>query len=441
MVDHVSRDLARDLCRYIEASPSPYHAVLEAARRLDAAGFTAVDEGEAWELAPGGRHYLIRGGGSLVAFVVGAEAPAAAGFSLIGSHTDSPNLRLKVRAAYASHGCGQLAVDIYGGVLLHTWLDRDLGIAGRVTVADDGAAGGCRSLPVRIDRPIGRVTSLAIHLDREVNDKGLKLNKQTHMPPIFSLAEGDGDAQEQLRALLQEAAGPGAGPILGHDLCLYEVNPPRLGGANDELVFAPRLDNLASVHASVTALVAVAAVPVAQTRVIALFDHEEIGSVSSRGAASGLVESTLRRLVEGLPDGRPSAWERAIARSFCLSADMAHAIHPNFADKHDTRHHPLLGRGPVIKTNVNQRYATDGETSARFRALCRRLDVPTQEFINRSDLACGSTIGPITAAELGMATVDIGNPMLSMHSAREMAGAADVPLMIRAMEGFMGSAG
>lgn len=441
MLDNAARDLARDLASFVHASPTPYHAVAEAASRLEAAGFSKVQETQPWPIQAGARHFLIRGGGSLVAYVVGGTPPAKAGFTIIGSHTDSPNLRLKVRAALEKKGSGMLAIETYGGVLLHTWLDRDLGIAGRVAVASTSDPRGYSLHNVRIDKPVARVSSLAIHLDRDVNSKGLKLNKQTHMPAMFSLAESDEQAEEHLRHLIHEALGASAGPLLSHDLSLFDLAAPTLGGAHGELLFSPRLDNLASAHASVTALIGAASVAREQTRVIALFDNEEVGSVSDRGAASGLLSDVLTRLVEGFSDGHGSGLHRAVARSLCISADMAHAVHPNYADMHDDRHGPRLGKGPVLKTNANLRYATSIDTAARFRAICRRAEVPVQDFINRSDLGCGSTIGPITAAELGIPTVDVGNPMLSMHSSREMAATADVPLMIRALEAALGRRG
>ncbi|MGZ3417743.1 MAG: M18 family aminopeptidase [Polyangiales bacterium] len=419
-------DAARDLCAYVDASPSPYHAVAETVRRLESAGFSRLREVDAWQLSPGSAHYVIRGDASIIAFRVGSKSPVESGFHVIGAHTDSPNLRLKPQPATGKEGYAQLGVEVYGGVLLYTWLDRDLGIAGRL-ILDDGNGGVTKQL-VRIAEPIARVASLAIHLDREVNDKGLILNKQTHLAPLLAM----GEPQEALNHLMTRLAGDPS-RVRGFDLGLYDLTAPTLGGQDQAFVFSARLDNLASCHAATSALVSSSTS--AATQVIALFDHEEVGSGSATGAAGPFLEDVLSRIVDATSSG-PSAFARAIAASFCISADMAHAVHPNHSDKHENKHMPRIGKGPVVKSNVQQRYATDGETGARFRALCRAADVPVQDFVTRTDLACGSTIGPITAARLGIATVDVGNPMLSMHSTREMCGAADVAMMTNVLARF-----
>ena len=412
---------ARDLCAYADASPSPYHAVEETIRRLEAAGFSRLHEVDAWQLAPGDARYVTRADASLLAFRVGDRAPTEAGFAIVGAHTDSPNLRLKPQPAAGKEGYAQLGVEVYGGVLLHTWLDRDLGVAGRVIVEQGGALA---SRVVRLAQPVARVSSLAIHLDREVNDKGLVLNKQTHLPPIIAL----GDGKEAVATLFAKL-GVEASLVRGFDLGLYDLTAPTVGGLDEAFVFSARLDNLASCHAATSALVEAPA-RAAQTRVIALFDHEEVGSASAQGAAGSFLEAVLARVVEATDSCSRTAFARAMARSFCVSADMAHAVHPNYADRHEGKHMPRIGKGPVVKTNAQQRYATDGASAARFRALCGDAGVPVQDFVTRTDLACGSTIGPITATNLGIATVDVGNPMLSMHSTRELCGAADVGMMI-----------
>ncbi|MBX3273277.1 MAG: M18 family aminopeptidase [Sandaracinaceae bacterium] len=421
-------DPVTDLLAFIDASPTPWHAVAESVARLAAAGYVALDEAEPWALAPGARVYVVRGGSTLVALELGSVPPSEGGFRLVGAHTDSPNLRVKPRAEAGAQGVRQIAVEPYGGVLLHTWLDRDLSVAGRVVVRR-----GERLEPalVRIARPICRVASLAIHLNRAVNDEGLKLNAQSHLAPHLAL-EGAGEAT--LLSLVAEAVGVDPSAIYGHDLCLFDVVPSARGGAHDELVFAPRLDNLASCHAGLSALLG-ATGPVRATRGVALYDHEEVGSRSRQGADSPVLGDVLERVAHAL-DPRADALARALARSVSISADMAHAVHPNWADRHEPGHLPRLGGGPVIKTNANQRYATDGETAARFAAWCEAAGVVPQHFVTRSDLACGSTIGPISAGRLGLATVDVGNPMLSMHSCREMAGAADVAPMIAVMRAF-----
>lgn len=422
-------DIADDLLSYIHASPTPWHAVAETIRRLESAGYRPLDERERWQLVPGDKVYVVRGGSSIIALDIGTDPPSEAGFRIVGAHTDSPNLRVKPRAQTSAHGTHQLAVEPYGGVLLHTWLDRDLGLAGRVFVRSEGAL---RPALVRFDRPIARIPSLAIHLERGVNDEGLKLNAQKHMAPMWALTSG---GELRLDALLGEEVGVRPEDVFGFDLCLYDVAPPVRGGARGEFLFAPRLDNLASCHAGLRALLA-ADGPSRATRVIVLYDHEECGSASAQGASSPFLGTVLARVARA---GESDAFERAMARSFLISADMAHAVHPNYADKHEPAHRPLLGGGPVIKSNANQRYATDAESYSRFANWCARADVEPQVFVTRSDLGCGSTIGPLSAAELGVRTVDVGNPMLSMHSCREMAAAADVGPMIDVLRVFFES--
>lgn len=425
---------AKDLLAYIDASPTPYHAVRETVRRLTQHGYRELDEREPWTLQPGDRVYVIRGGTSIAAFHLGTALVDRAGFRLVGSHTDSPNLRLKPNAAVLKNGYQQLGVEIYGGVLLSTWLDRDLSLAGRVTVL---AGGRPESHLVDFRRPLLRVPNLAIHLNRTVNTDGLKLNAQEHMVPVLGL-ESAGPAE--LRSLLvTELSGAGvraeAGDILGYDLCLYDTQPSSRSGAHGEFLHAPRLDNLASCYSGLSALLAMEKASEATCGVV-LYDHEEIGSRSAQGAAGSFLRDGLERLVLARSDGRPDAYFRAIRHSYLVSADMAHAVHPNYAALHEPKHQPLMGGGPVIKSNVNQSYATDGETWAYFAALCREAGVTPQHFVTRTDLGCGSTIGPITAAELGIRTVDVGNPMLSMHSIREMAAASDMAAMVSVLRRF-----
>ncbi len=423
---------ALDLCRFLDASPSPFHAVEETARRLEAAGFTALREVDEWALSPGGKHFVTRADASIVAFRVGARPPVDAGFRLVGAHTDSPNLRLKPQPQAGKEGYLQLGVEIYGGVLLYTWLDRDLSIAGRLVLEESD--GTLVRKAARVPGAVCRVASLAIHLDREVNDKGLVLNKQQHMVPILGLGDG-AIGVERLFAALAASCGADPAKIRGFDLGLHDAANATLGGQDDAFVFSGRLDNLASCHAALSALLG-APEHADATRVVALFDHEEIGSESAQGAAGPFLGDVLARIVSATSPpsaSSPSGLARALAGSFSISADMAHAVHPNYAEKHEGKHMPKLGRGPVVKSNVQQRYATDGLSAARFKGFAREADVAVQDFVTRTDLACGSTIGPITAARLGLATVDVGNPMLSMHSAREMCGSADVAAMIAVM--------
>ena len=423
--DHAADPGTRDLLAFIEAAPTPYHAVAEVAARLRNAGFRHLSERETWQLGPGERGFVVRGGGSIAAFIMGQKSPAEAGFAVVGAHTDSPNLRLKPNAQLTAHGYEQLMVEVYGGVLLSTWLDRDLGLAGRL-VLEDGS-----TRLVRLPGTLCRVPSLAIHLNRDVNSNGLTLNAQTQLLPLAAL-EIDGGGLE-LRERLAAAAGGGvtAQAIIGSDLCLFDTQAPALGGARGELIFSARLDNLVSCHAGLSALLASQAASDA-TRVVVLYDHEEVGSESAIGAGSQFLEALLARLLACYPP-QSDGFARAIAGSLLVSADMAHAVHPNYPDKHDKQHRPVLGKGPVLKVNVSQRYVIDGPTAARFRTACARSGVEPQHFVSRNDISCGSTIGPIAAAGLGLRAVDVGGPMLSMHSCREMAASADVPVMIRVL--------
>jgi aspartyl aminopeptidase len=404
-----------DLLDFIGDSPTPYHAVESAIRRLEAAGFARLDETAGWSEVAGGRWFVEQGGSALAAFVVpGKDARAV---HMIGAHTDSPNLRLKPAAPFLREGYLQVGVEVYGGALLNSWLDRDLGIAGRVIVEEDGKL---VSRLLRFDRPLARVAQLAIHLDRDVNEKGVVLNRQNHLVPIIGLEGAD----------LAALAGEGR-----LDLMLYDLARPAVGGLGDEFIFSARLDNLAMCHAATTALIATAAADTDTVRMAVLFDHEEVGSQSATGAGSGFLPRLLERITLALGCDR-ERFHRILAASVCISADMAHAIHPNYADRHEPNHRPMINRGPVIKLNTQQRYATSARTAALFERLCREADVPVQNYVHRTDLQCGSTIGPITSTLLGIETVDVGNPMLSMHSIREMGGSQDPAMMGAAMEAF-----
>ncbi|MDT3397140.1 M18 family aminopeptidase [Streptomyces sp. B1866] len=415
-----------DLMAYLAASPSPYHAVANAAAKLEKAGFRQVRETDAWDGGTGGR-YVLRGG-ALIAWYVPEGATPATPFRIVGAHTDSPNLRVKPHPDTGAYGWRQVAVEIYGGTLLNTWLDRDLGLSGRITLRD-----GTRRL-VLADRPLLRVPQLAVHLDRAVNTEGLKLDRQRHMTPIWGL--GDVERGGLVRFVAEEA-GVAAEDVLGWDLMAHAIEPPAFLGRDRELLAGPRMDNLLSVHAGTAALTSAAAhhrlpaIPV-----LAAFDHEENGSQSDTGAEGPLLGGVLERSVfarGGSYDDRA----RAFAASVCLSSDTGHAVHPNYAERHEPGHHPLPNGGPLLKVNVNQRYATDGDGRAVFAAACERADVPWQTFVSNNAVPCGTTIGPITAARHGIATVDVGVAILSMHSARELCGARDPYLLYRALTAFL----
>lgn len=416
-----------DLIEYLAASPSPFHAVANAAERLERAGFRRVEETDAWEGAPGGR-YLIRSG-ALIAWFTPEDAVPSTPFRIAGAHTDSPNLRVKPHPDTGAHGWRQVAVEIYGGVPLNTWLDRDLGLSGRLVLR-----GGAEVL-VRIDEPLLRVPQLAIHLDRSVND-GLTLNRQQHLTPVWGLGPVDEGA---LIAFVADRAGVAAADVAGWDLMVHDVQRPGYLGRDKELVAAPRIDNLLSVHAGTAALAAVARGADAGLGVIpvlAAFDHEETGSVSDTGAQGPLLETVLDRSVYSR-GGSAEDRARAYAGTVCLSADMGHAVHPNYAERHEPDHHPLPNGGPILKVNVNNRYATNGAGAALFADVCARAGVPWQSFVSNNSVPCGTTIGPLTAARLGIRTFDVGVPGLSMHSARELCGSEDPHYLASALKVFL----
>ncbi|MEY2452715.1 MAG: aspartyl aminopeptidase [Acidimicrobiaceae bacterium] len=413
-------DAARDLISFIDASPSPFHACATAAARLEAAGFTRVNEADEWP-APLGRAYIVRDG-SLVGWSAPNGATPTTPFRIVGAHTDSPNLRVKPHADVERAGAQLIAVEVYGSTLYNTWLDRDLGLSGRVAVR----GGELRLL--HVDRAIARIPQLAIHLDNTVNTTGLLLNPQQHLTPLWAIDHGD------FTAFVAAELGVAIDEILAWDLMLHDVTPGTLLGRDNELVAAGRIDNLCSSWAALEALTA--ATSDDSIGVAVLFDHEEVGSSSNRGAVSTILESVLERVNLSLGGGRDE-WRRALAASICVSADMAHATHPNYRERHEPGHWIALNGGPVVKTNVSQRYATDARSAAAFIEACARVDVPVQQYVHRNDLPCGSTIGPITAARLGISTVDVGAPQLSMHSAREMMGSADVALYRRALTAFL----
>jgi aspartyl aminopeptidase len=407
-----------DLMGYLDASPSPFHAIGEAKQRLDAAGFSALSEDESWSLdVTDGACYVERDG-ALIAWVGSAEAHVS-GWRIIGAHTDSPNLRLKPNADTDAHGYRQLAVEIYGGALNNSWLDRDLGVSGRLLMSTG------ESLLVRIDRAIARVAQLAIHLDREVNDKGLVLDKQLHLLPISGL--GTSSSGDFVSVVARACSV--SGDVAAADLMLHDLTPAALLGTEQEFLASARIDNLFSCWAAITALTTS---DTDSACIAALFDHEEVGSASTTGAAGPLLERVMTRLAS-LRNQTADDQAVMFARSICLSVDMAHAVHPNYADRHEPGHRPLPNGGPVLKVNSNQRYATSAKTAAMFRAACDRIDVPLQVFTSKNSMPCGSTIGPVTATRLGIDTVDIGCAMLSMHSARELCGATDPALMLSAL--------
>jgi aspartyl aminopeptidase len=421
------RETVADLCQFIDSAPSPFHAVAECARRLEASGFERLAEVDAWNPAGGGC-FVVRGG-SLVAWSSPGGRPPERGFRVVAAHTDSPNLRIKARPNAASAGWRQLAVEVYGGALLNSWLDRDLGLSGRVVVR---AERGSASRLLLVDRPLLRLPQLAIHLDREVNDKGLVLDRQRHMAPVWALGDCEPDGLERF---LARELGIAPRDVLAWDLMLHDVQGARILGREGEFVSAPRLDNLCSCHAALTAFDQACRREPARVPVLCLFDHEEVGSSSRSGALGPLLETLLERVVLCAGGGAEDV-HRALADSFCASADMAHATHPNYPERHEPGHWIEPNRGPVIKINTNQRYATDAEGEALFQGCCEAAGVPVQKYFHRSNLTCGTTVGPLTAARLGFPVVDVGLAQLAMHSARELCGSADPAHMVAALTAF-----
>ncbi|GAA3600813.1 M18 family aminopeptidase [Kineosporia mesophila] len=397
-----------DLAAFVSASPTPYHAVAESVRRLSAAGFTEQVETQDWDDTPGGR-YLVRDG-TVLAWFTGGHGVRRAPLRIFAAHTDSPTLKVKPRPDTGVAGWRQVGVEVYGGALWNSWLDRDLGLAGRLALYDGSV------VPVNVARPLLRVPQLAIHLDREVN-QGLKLDPQRHLLPIWGLgAAREGDLLE----FLASETGVDASQIAAHDLVVHDLTPPARIGRDEELFAAPRLDNQLSLHAGVTALIAASRENVPTTPVLVGFDHEEIGSDSATGAGGPLLERLLTHLAGGA-EGRDPVFAAARA----LSCDVSHAAHPNYLERHDPSHLCVPNGGPLLKVNANQRYATDAPGAAAWRRACRDAAVPSQVFVSRNNIPCGSTVGPILSTRLGIRTVDVGVPILSMHSARELCGADD----------------
>ena len=419
---------AQALIDFVDASPSPFHAVRTAAALLDAAGFSAVDETQDFPSAPG-RRYVVRGG-SLVAWATDdrpARPPRS--FRVVGAHTDSPNLRIKPHPDLARAGWQLLGVEVYGGPLLSSWLDRDLGLSGRVAVREADGHSGMRLLTV--DEPVLRVAQLAIHLDRSQNE-ALHLNPQQHLVPLWGLGETPGD----FRSWLAERVDVAAADVLAWDVMTHVAQPARRIGRDRDLIAAPRLDNLATCRAGVAALLRAVDEEGLHVPVLVLFDHEEVGSVSERGAGSRLLVDTLERVVHA-GGGQREDLLRALAGTVVASGDMAHATHPNYAERHDPQHQVAVNGGPVLKVNAQLRYATDAVGSGVFALACEQAGVPLQSFVVRTDLPSGSTVGPVTAALTGATTVDVGAPMLSMHSARELCGALDPARYAAALAAFL----
>lgn len=418
---------ASGLGEFIDASPSPFHACATVAQRLLDAGYTELSEADRWPDKPG-RYFTVRAG-SLVAWNSASQGP----FRIVGAHTDSPNLRVKQHPNRLVAGWRVVALEPYGGAWLNSWLDRDLGVSGRLSVRDGE---GVSHRLVRIDEPILRVPQLAIHLadDR----KSVTLDPQRHVNAVW----GTSDRAGSFIGYVAQRAGIAEADVLAADLMTHDLTPSAVIGADASLLSAPRLDNLASCYAGLEALLAAAATPAGEAAppghlpVLALFDHEEVGSTSDHGAQSNLLTTVLERIVLG-QGGTREDFLRRLPVSLLASADMAHATHPNYPERHEPSHLIEINGGPVLKVHPNLRYATDGRTAAAFALACRQAGVRLQRYEHRADLPCGSTIGPMTSARTGIPTVDVGAPQLAMHSARELMGARDVGAYAAALGAFL----
>lgn len=423
-------DFNADLLDFLRTSPTPFHATKNLASHLLAAGFIPLYEGDVWQLEPGKRYLVTRNDSSIIAFVYGKSPLIETGIRMLGAHTDSPCLKVKPRPELNRRGYFQLGVEVYGGALLAPWYDRDLSMAGRVTYRDQ--ADQIISALVDFERPVAVVPSLAIHLDREANN-ARSINAQKDIVPlVLQLSAEDAvlpDFRDLLHAeLLRQQPELAIKQVLDYEISLYDTQAPALVGLQQDFIASARLDNLLSCFLGLQALLE--ADPQVSSLLICT-DHEEVGSASCCGAKGPMLQQFLERLV---PESE--ARVRVIERSMMISADNAHGVHPNFMDKHDENHGPLLNRGPVIKVNANQRYATTSETSAFFRLLCERAAVPVQAFVARTDMGCGSTIGPVVASEVGVKTIDVGSPTFAMHSIRELAGANDGWYLYKAVVEF-----
>lgn len=407
------------LLQFLQASPTPFHAARNLANRLLAAGFERLHEGDTWQLVPGKRYLVMRNDSSIIAFVYGKSPLWETGIRMLGAHTDSPCLKIKPRAELNRRGYFQLGVEVYGGALLAPWYDRDLSMAGRVSYVDQ--SGQVASVLVDFQRAVAIIPSLAIHLDREANNNR-SINAQKDIVPVLLQLPGEDAAVPDFRSLLhaelqRQYPQLSVGQVLDYEISLYDTQAPALIGLEQDFIASARLDNLLSCFIGLESLLQASS---EVSSLLVCTDHEEVGSASCCGAKGPMLQQFLERL---LPDVDQRV--RVIERSMMISADNAHGIHPNFMDKHDENHGPLLNSGPVIKVNANQRYATTSETSAFFRLFCERAGVPIQEFVARTDMGCGSTIGPVVASEVGVKTIDVGCPTFAMHSVRELAGAKD----------------
>ena len=416
-----------DLMDFIAMSPTPFHAVEQIIYKLECAGYQRLYESDSWQLENNQGYYVTRNDSSIVTFKMGEDI-VSNGIQMVGAHTDSPCLKVKPEPDILTKGYYQLGVEVYGGALLNPWFDRDLSLAGRINYLDDDND-LCSTL-VNFEDPIAVIPSLAIHLDREAN-KNRTVNPQTDIPPVLlKLPVSETDKKPSFKDILLQKIkdDTDAIEILDYELCFYDVQEPSYIGLHQDFIASARLDNLLSCY---TGLMAMTETSNAGSKLLVCTDHEEVGSASACGAQGPFLQSLLERVA-----GSHENYVRMIDQSMMVSADNAHAVHPNYVDRHDDNHGPEINMGPVIKTNANQRYATNSDTSALFKQLCKKADVPVQSFVVKSDMACGSTIGPIAASEIGVRTIDVGVPTFAMHSIRELAGRWDAYYLFRVLKEF-----
>ncbi len=428
----MATEKVQDLLDFIDVSPSPWHAVASIEKRLQRHQFTKLDEKEKWQLQANSRYYVVRDDSSIIVFITGNKPLAETGFKIVGAHTDSPGLRLKPNAPHAKDGLLRLGVEVYGGPILATFTDRDLSLAGRLSYQSE--QGEILTRLVHFEKPLLRLPNLAIHMNRNVNQDGLKLNKQSELPLILSVLADEQLAQDYFSSLIQQKTAIIPDQLLSWEFNIYDTQKGAFWGVNKEFYSNSQLDNLASCHAALEALLSQSGTAEG-TLVCAFFDHEEIGSESSKGADGSFLPDILQRIAL-VTETNNEDYQRALAVSFMISADMAHAYQPNFSSAYESEHKVMVNQGPVIKVNANHRYTSETMSQAMFVKYCEQAGVPYQKYSHHSDIPCGSTIGPMLSAKLGIMTVDVGNPMWAMHSIRESAGTLDHEYMIKVLEKF-----
>lgn len=430
----LTKAITEDLLDFLDNSPTSEWAVKNLSEKLGQEGFHRLEESKKFEVRPGEKFYLVKEDSSLLAGIVGNENLSQNGFKIIGAHTDSPGFKVKHDGMYEKEGYKQLGVEIYGGPLIASWTDRDLSLAGKVAL---GKEGDIVTKLWKGDENLLRISQLPIHLNREVNDEGLKFDKEKHLPPVIGQTRGDNFSREDIKELIAVDLSVNVDEVKDFELKLYDTQPPSILGLNGEFFTSGRIDNLMACFSAIESLLGVDTVP-ASTEIVTLFDNEEVGSNTTKGGASPFLPNILERITLSLGLNRED-FLVGLTNSFILSVDGAHAAHPNYPDEYEKNHKVKLNGGPVIKLNANQKYVTDPKNTAEFKNICDNADVPSQVFVNRADKPSGSTIGPITATRTGIRTMDIGPPMASMHSVREMGGAKDTFYLKKAISEYLES--